>query len=169
MANFWQDLRFAFRALGKSPWFAAIAIVTLSLGIAVNTCIFSMVNGFLLRPMPVPHPEQIAVLALQQAGDKSFQSFSYPDYLDLRAQSTSFSDVIAYRLTLGGLTADNRGDHCIATRVTGNYFSVLGVQPALGRLILPTEGQTRSKSTRLNSSHITISYAVFCLKKKNEI
>jgi len=142
MANFWQDLRFAFRALGKSPWFAAIAIVTLSLGIAVNTCIFSMVNGFLLRPMPVPHPEQIAVLALQQAGDKSFQSFSYPDYLDLRAQSTSFSDVIAYRLTLGGLTADNRGDHCIATRVTGNYFSVLGVQPALGRLILPTEGQT---------------------------
>src|SRR5436305_1285044 len=142
MANLWQDLRFAFRALGKSPWFAAIAIVTLSLGIAVNTCIFSMVNGFLLRPMPVPHPEQIAVLALQQAGDKSFQSFSYPDYLDLRAQSTSFSDVIAYRLTLGGLTADNRGDHCIATRVTGNYFSVLGVQPALGRLILPTEGQT---------------------------
>src|SRR5438552_11010470 len=142
MANFWQDLRFAFRALGKSPWFAAIAIVTLSLGIAVNTCIFSMVNGFLLRPMPVPHPEQIAVLALQQAGDKSFQSFSYPDYLDLRAQSASFSDVIAYRLTLGGLTADNRGDHCIATRVTGNYFSVLGVQPALGRLILPTEGQT---------------------------
>src|SRR5439155_966574 len=63
MANFWQDLRFAFRALGKSPWFAAIAIVTLSLGIAVNTCIFSMVNGFLLRPMPVPHPEQIPVLA----------------------------------------------------------------------------------------------------------
>ena len=92
--------------------------------------------------MPVPHPEQLAVLALQQAGDKSFQNFSYPDYLDLRAQSASFSDIIAYRVTLGGLTADNRGDHCIATRVTGNYFSVLGVQPALGRLILPTEGQT---------------------------
>ncbi|HEV1993964.1 MAG TPA: ABC transporter permease [Candidatus Acidoferrum sp.] len=142
MGGFWQDLRYAFRALRKSPWFATLAVVTLALGIAVNTSIFSIVNGFLLRPMPVPHPEQLAVLSLQQAGDKSLQSFSYPDYLDLRGQSTSFSDVIAYRVTLAGLTADNRGDHCIATRVTGNYFSILGVQPALGRLILPTEGQT---------------------------
>jgi predicted permease len=142
MSSFWQDLRFAFRALSKSPWFAALAVVTLALGIAVNTSIFSIVNGFLLRPMPVPHPEQLAVFALQQAGGKDLQSFSYPDYLDLRNQSTSFSDVIAYHVTLGGFTADNRGDHCIATRVTGNYFSMLGVQPSLGRLILPSEGQT---------------------------
>jgi macrolide transport system ATP-binding/permease protein len=142
MASFWQDLRFAFRALGKSPWFAALAVVTLALGIAVNTSIFSVVNGFLLRPMPVPHPEQLAVLALQKTGEMTLQKFSYPDYLDLRDQSTSVGDLIAYRITLGGLTADNRGDHCIATRVTGNYFSTLGLQPALGRLILPTEGQT---------------------------
>ncbi|PYU70294.1 MAG: permease [Acidobacteria bacterium] len=142
MASFWQDLRYAFRAFGKSPWFASLAVVTLALGIAVNTSIFSIINGFLMRPMPVPHPEQLTVLSLQQAGDKSLQSFSYPDYLDLRDQSSSFSDIIAYRVTLAGLTADNRGDHCIATRVTGNYFSMLGVQPALGRLILPTEGQT---------------------------
>ena len=142
MASFWQDLRYAFRAFGKSPWFASLAVVTLALGIAVNTSIFSIINGFLMRPMPVPHPEQLTVLSLQQAGDKSLQSFSCPDYLDLRDQSSSFSDIIAYRVTLAGLTADNRGDHCIATRVTGNYFSMLGVQPALGRLILPTEGQT---------------------------
>jgi predicted permease len=142
MSSFWQDLRYAFRALSKSPWFAALAIVTLALGIAVNTSIFSIVDGFLLRPMPVPHPEQLAVLSLLQAGSKDLQNFSYPDFLDLRDQPTSFSDVIAYRVTLGGLTADNRGDHCVATRVTGNYFSMLGVQPALGRLILPTEGQT---------------------------
>jgi predicted permease len=142
MSSFWQDLRFAFRALGKSPWFAALAVVTLALGIAVNTSIFSIINGFLLRPMPVPHPEQLAVLGLQQAGDTSLQKFSYPDYLDLRDQSTSFSDVLAYRLTLGGLTVDNGGDHCIVTRVTSNYFAMLGVQPALGRLILPTEGKT---------------------------
>jgi macrolide transport system ATP-binding/permease protein len=142
MASFWQDLRFAFRALANSPWFAALSVVTLALGIAVNTSIFSIINGFLLRPMPLPHPEQIAVLALQQNGDKDLQKFSYPDYLDLRDQSASVGDLIAYRITLGGLTADNRGDHCIATRVTGNYFSTLGLQPALGRLILPTEGQT---------------------------
>jgi len=140
--SLWQDLRYAFRALGNSPWFAAIAIVTLALGIAVNTSIFSMVNGLLLRPLSVTHPEQLSVLALQQSGDHSVQRFSYPDYLDLRNQSSSFSDIVAYRLTLGGLSANNRGDHCIITRVSGNYFSVLGVQPALGRLILPTEGQT---------------------------
>jgi len=140
--SLWQDLRYAFRALGNSPWFAAIAIVTLALGIAVNTSIFSMVNGLLLRPLSVTHPEQLSVLALQQSGDHSVQRFSYPDYLDLRNQSSSFSDIVAYRLTLGGLSADNRGDHCIITRVSGNYFSVLGVQPALGRLILSTEGQT---------------------------
>jgi len=142
MGSFWQDLRYAFRALRNSPWFAALAVVTLSLGIAVNTSIFSVVNGFILRPMPVPQPEQLAVLSLQQAGDHSLQKFSYPDYVDLRDQSASFSDIIAYKITLGGLAADNRGDHCIVTRVSGNYFSVLGVQPALGRLILPTEGQT---------------------------
>jgi macrolide transport system ATP-binding/permease protein len=142
MESFWQDLRFACRALGKSPWFAALAVVTLALGIAVNTSIFSIINGFLLRPLPVPHAEQLAVLSLQQAGDKAFQSFSYPDYLDIRDQSSSFSEIIAYRVTLTGLTADNRGDHCITTGVSGNYFSMLGIQPALGRLILPTEGKT---------------------------
>jgi len=142
MGSFWQDLRYAFRALRNSPWFAALAVVTLSLGIAVNTSIFSVVNGFILRPMPVPQPEQLAVLSLQQAGNHSLQKFSYPDYVDLRDQSASFSDIIAYKITLASLAADNRGDHCIVTRVSGNYFSVLGVQPALGRLILPTEGQT---------------------------
>lgn len=142
MNGLWQDLRFSIRALTKSPWFAVIAILTLALGIAVNTSIFSIINGFLLRPMPVPHPEQLAVLALQQSGSTDLQKFSYPDYLEIRDQSPSFSGLVAFRLTLGGFSADNRGDHCIATRVTGNYFSTLGVQPALGRLILPSEGQT---------------------------
>jgi hypothetical protein len=129
-------LRYAARALRNSPWFAALAIVTLSLGTAVNTSIFSVVNGFILRPLPVPQPEQLAVLSLQQAGDHSLQKFSYPDYVDLRDQSASFSEIIAYRITLAGLAADNRGDHCIVTRVSGNYFPVLGVQPALGKSAL---------------------------------
>jgi macrolide transport system ATP-binding/permease protein len=142
MSSFWQDLRFAFRALSKSPWFAALAVLTLAVGIAVNTSIFSIINGFLLRPMPVPHSEQLAVLAVQQTGDKDLQKFSYPDYLDLRDQSAAFSDIIAFRITLADLAVDNRGDHAIATRVSGNYFSVLGLQPALGRLVLPSEGVT---------------------------
>jgi predicted permease len=142
MGSFSQDLRYALRALGKSPGFAALAVITLALGMGVTTTLFSTVNGVLLRPMPVPHPEQLAVLALQVGGEHGVQNFSYPDYQDLRSQSDAFSDILAYRITLTSLTADNRGDHCIVGRVTGNYFSMLGVQPALGRLILPTEGQT---------------------------
>ena len=155
MKSFCQDLRFAFRALGKSPWFAALAVVTLALGIAVNTSIFSTINGFLLRPMPVPHPEQLAVLSLQQVGERTFQKFSYADYVDLRDQSAAFSDIIACRITLSGLAADNRGDHCIVTRVSGNYFSVLGVQPALSRtgIALARSAGCRFRGPGLLHSH----------------
>ena len=143
MDSLFHDLRYAFRSLRRAPGFAIIAIITLGLGIAVNTTVFSVINGILLRPLPVPHPEQITVLGLQQNGDSTFQSFSYPDYQDItRDTSGVFSDVFGYNVTLSALNADNRGDHCIFSRVTGNYFSALGVKPAVGRLILPTEGQT---------------------------
>ena len=142
MHSFWQDFRYAGRTLGNSPGFTIIAIVTLGLGMAVNTTIFSVINGILLRPLPVPHAEQITVLAMKQDSAQNFQRFSYPDYLDIRQQAEVFSDVFAERLTLVGLTADKKGDHCVLSRVTGNYFSALGVQPAVGRLISPNEGQT---------------------------
>src|SRR5271154_6958964 len=127
MGNLLQDLRYAWRAFFKAPWFALLAIVTLALGIAVNTTIFSVVNGMLLRPLPVAHPEQLVVLSLLQGGDKSLQNFSYPDYGDLREQTgSSFSELAAYRITLASLTNEKVGDHSIVTRVTGNYFSMLG-------------------------------------------
>ena len=142
MQSFWQDLRYAARTLRNSPGFTIIAIITLGLGMAVNTTVFSVINGLILRPLPVPHPEQIAVLAMQQTGTPGFQRFSYPDYQDIRQQTDSFSDIVGYRATLTGLTIDGKGDHCVLSRVTSNYFSALGLQPAAGRLILPTEGQT---------------------------
>jgi len=142
METFWRDIQYGMRTLGKNPGFAVIGIVTLALGMAVNTTIFSVVNGMLLRPMPVPHAEQLTVLALQEAGDKTLQNFSYPDFLDLRSQTEGFSDLFAYRVTLTGLIADGKGDHCVVGRVTNNYFSALGITPAAGRLILPTEGLT---------------------------
>jgi predicted permease len=142
MDTFWRDIQYGMRTLGKNPGFAVIGIVTLALGMAVNTTIFSVVNGMLLRPMPVPHAEQLTVLALQEAGDKTLQNFSYPDFLDLRSQTEGFSDLFAYRVSLTGLTADGKGDHCVVGRVTNNYFSALGITPAAGRLILPTEGLT---------------------------
>ena len=141
MNSFWQDLRYAMRSLRNSPGFAIVAILTLGLGMAVNTTVFSIVNGLLLRAMPVPHPEQITVLAMKQAGAEGFQSFSYPDYQDIRSQAEASGEVFGYRTTLVGVSADGKGAHCILSRVTGNYFSALGIKPALGRLILPTEGQ----------------------------
>jgi macrolide transport system ATP-binding/permease protein len=142
MNGFWRDLRYAARTLAKSPGFTLVAIVTLGLGMAVNTTVFSVINGMLLRPLPVPHAEQITVLALQQAGNPGVEKFSYPDYQDISSQADSFSDIFGYRPTLGSLAVDGKGDHCLLSRVTGNYFAALGIKPALGRLILPSEGQT---------------------------
>ena len=142
MHSLWQDMKYAARTLRASPGFTLIAVITLGLGMAVNTTVFSVINGMILRPLPVAHPEQIVVLAEKQQGAQGFERFSYADYLDIRNQANDvFSDVIAYRPTLVGLTADKKGDHCVLSRVSGNYFSVLGIQPALGRLIQPNEGQ----------------------------
>ena len=103
MEALWQDLRYAVRMLRNAPGFTIIAIVTLGLGLAVNTTIFSVINGWLLRPLPVSQPEQLYVLGLQQAGTQGVQSFSYPDYVDVRNQADSFSDVLAYRPTLAAV------------------------------------------------------------------
>jgi predicted permease len=142
MLNFWRDIQYAFRTLTKNPGFAFIGIVTLALGMAVNTTLFSVVNGFLLRPLPVPHPEQITVLALQQASLPGNRHFSYPDFEDLRDHADSFSDILAFRVSLAELAVDQTADHCVMSRVSSNYFSSLGVKPAYGRFILPTEGRT---------------------------
>ena len=142
MGNFWQDVRFALRTMGKAPAFTIIAVVALGLGMAVNTTIFSVINGMLLRPLPVPHAEQLTVLAMRQGNTTGFQAFSYPDYQDLSRQTSVFSDVFAYRITLAALSADRKVDQCVLTRVSGNYFSALGIHAAAGRLILPSEGQT---------------------------
>ncbi len=142
MLNFWKDIQYAFRTLTKNPGFAIIGIVTLALGMAVNTTLFSVINGFLLRPLPVPHPEQITVLALQQSSLPGNHHFSYPDFEELRDQTASFIDILAFRVTLAELAVGQRADHCVMSRVSSNYFSSLGVKPAYGRLILPTEGRT---------------------------
>jgi predicted permease len=142
MLDFWKDIQYAFRTFTKNPGFAIIGIVTLALGMAVNTTLFSVINGFLLRPLPVPHAEQITVLSLNQSSLPGNRHFSYPDYENLRDQTDSFSDVFAYRVTFAAVAADQKADHCLISRVTNNYFSSLGIRPAYGRLILPTEGRS---------------------------
>src|SRR3984885_2656287 len=135
-----QDIRFGWRMLLKSPVASFIIVLTFALGIAANTYVFSVVNGYLLRPLPVAHADRLAVLASRKPGDSPFLFMvSYPDFVDFRKQAVSFADLFAYELSLGGLSADNKADQFLFNYVTGNYFSALGVKPLLGRLVLPSE------------------------------
>src|SRR5215469_1643545 len=135
-----QDLRYAVRMLRKSPGFTATVVITVALGIGVNTAMFSLLNGWLLRPLPVPSADQITVLASEQK-EGSNANFSYPDLLDFQHEAAGFSDLFAYAFMIGGLSADGEAREIAYICITGNYFSALGVKPALGRLFLPGEGE----------------------------
>ncbi len=142
MRTLLQDFRHAARQMRRTPAFAAVAILTLALGIGANVAIFSMVDWLLLRPLPVKDPGQITVLRLQQNLDILLATLSIPDYRDIRGQTTAVFDGLAgYELSLDGLSVDGgKAARVVTNYVTGNFFSVLGIKPALGRLILPAEG-----------------------------
>jgi len=145
MASLWQDVRYALRMLAKSPALTIIVVVTLALGIGANTAIFGIVNGLLLRPLPVKNPDQIMVLASRLRGDTlGIFTLSYPELQDLRKQADSFSSIFASQADLAGLSYDGKAGQFFYQRVTGDYFSTLGLQPALGRLFLPSEGEEGS-------------------------
>ena len=138
-----QDVGHGLRLLWKSPAFTLVAALTLALGIGANTAIFSMVSWLLLRPLPVPRAMEIVELAFQQQHGNVENQFSIPDYRDIRAQSTAqFVDVAAYQIGMDGLSADRRADRILTYYVTGNFFSTLELTPAVGRLFLPSEGDT---------------------------
>jgi len=141
METLFQDLVYGFRQLRRNPGFTAAAVLTLALGIGANTALFSVVHSLLLRPLPVPHPDRIAVLAFRQKDAQLATQFSYPDYQDIRRQSSAvFADVIACQFGLIGLNARGQAGRMFVNYVTGNYFTTLGLKPALGRLIEPSEG-----------------------------
>jgi len=138
-----KDIRFGLRMLLKSPALTAILVITLALGIGANTAIFSIVNGFLLRPLPVTAPEQIVVLPIQQKdAPLGSAGFSYPGFLDYRQQADAFSEIFGVTLSSVQFTADGRSDQIYVNYVSGNFFSSLGVKPAWGRLLLPQESET---------------------------
>jgi predicted permease len=143
MQNFWQDVRYAARMLAKNPGFAAIAILTLALGIGANTAIFSMVDSLLLRPLPVKDPQQMTVIAFRQKQALVQNQMSVADYRDIRTQTTGvFSDFFGLMFGLDGLSVNGKPDRILSNYVTGNFFTALGIKPALGRFILPSEGDT---------------------------
>ena len=143
MGTFWQDMRYGVRMLRKSPGFTIVAVITLALGIGANTAIFSIVNTVLLRPMPVKDPKQIYVLATQQNQGTPQIQFSIPEYRDVRSQAAEvFSDTIAYWVGIDGINVSGKAERIVTEYVSGNFFTGLGLKPALGRLILPSEGET---------------------------
>ncbi|MGA2537517.1 MAG: ABC transporter permease [Terracidiphilus sp.] len=147
MGTLIQDLRFALRQLGRAPSFTFTAVITLALGIGANTAIFSLVNALLLKPLPVANPGEIAALAAGQGSGPVGQGFSYPEFQQIRAQvGHSFSAVAAHALGLDGIAMQGQQPQRILTAyVTGNFFSMLGLKPAAGRLLLDSEGEVLGK------------------------
>ena len=133
------DLRYAVRWLGRSPGFAAVAVLSLGLGIGVNTAMFSFVDAILLRPIPVEDPDTLVdVFTSSSDGDKHATN-SYPDLLDLKAQNDVFSDMMGYTPMFAPLGLGERARLVIGQIVTSNHFDLLGVRPFLGRMLQPAD------------------------------
>ncbi len=145
MNSLLQDLRYAVRQLRKSPGFAAVAVITLALGIGANTSIFSVVNGALLRPLPFKDPDRL-VRVWHVPPPKSFPGMttfavSAANYLDWERQNHVFDGMAIYSFHGFTLTDSDKPEQVDACSATSGFFSTLGVQPMLGRVFLPEEDQ----------------------------
>src|SRR6188768_1029417 len=142
MEKFRQDIRFGFRGRPTKPGFAALAIISMALGIGANTSIFSLIDTVLLRPLPVHEPSRLAVLygTLHNGADVTLQS--YLNYKDYRDRNSVMSGLALYRVVMANLSQAGHNERAWGYLVSGNYFEVLGVKPFLGRDFLPEEDQT---------------------------
>ena len=145
MESWLKDLRYAIRMLRKSPAFTLIAVLALGLGIGANTAIFSVFNGMLLRPLPVKHPQDLVVLAVKGSLADFPGQMSYLDYLDYREVKSAFSDALAYTLNPVNIGAQGQPQRAFAEMVSGNYFSMFGLEAARGRLFAADEGWVPGK------------------------
>jgi predicted permease len=146
MQDLWLDIRYGLRVLAKNPGFTSIAILTLALGIGANTAIFSLMNQMLLRRLPVKNPNELVVLyapgpktgRVSSDGDGN-ESFSYPMYKGLRDAAANVCGILARSSLDASLAMRGQTERGRAELVTGNYFDVLGVQPAIGRVFTPDD------------------------------
>ena len=152
--TFLQDLRYALRQLRHAPGFTFVAIITLALGLTVNTTIFFLINDLFLRPLQAADPGRLVMITQRTSQTQVMFPFSYPDFLDFQRSAEgnghefpemtkAFSGIMAYlesavQMSRQGESAERTYVHV----VSGNYFTVLGAQPAMGRLFLPNEGRT---------------------------
>src|SRR4029077_17491118 len=132
MTTLLQDLRFAVRQMRRSPGFALTAILTLALAITANVIVFGVLQAVILRPIDVPHPDQVKTLAHK---NQPYPFFSYPEVRDVRDGNTVFSAVAAQMITNFGVEADGITRPVWGAEVVGQYFELAGIQPFLGRLL----------------------------------
>src|SRR5260370_12962127 len=137
-----QDFRFAVRMLRKSPGFTVTAILTLALGIGANTAVFSLVNSFLLRPLPYPHAERL-VKVWEQLRVLGISRFAAPvgDFVDYRKDNHVFEDMAAAEDGHFLLTTDQLSQLVFALKVTANIFAMMGLHPALRRSLGDSDNQ----------------------------
>jgi putative ABC transport system permease protein len=148
IADLWQDLRYGARSLRKNPGFTAIALITLALGIGANTAIFSVVNGVLLRPLPYPEPDRLAMvygINLQSAQDRT--PLCALDFLDWKSQNQVFQSQAGFSTNRFSYTGGESPEQIEGAWVTADFFSTIGVQPVLGRGFLPDEDQASAPRT----------------------
>jgi putative ABC transport system permease protein len=147
MADLWQDLRYGWRILAKNPGFTVVAVLTLALGIGVNTTIFSLVSSMLLRKPPVHDPDRLMMMlsrnpeAESPVDEANRLPVSAPDFLDWRAHATSFSGIAALSSDDFTLSGGTEPERVPGASVSADYFQVLGVLPVLGRAFAAGEGQ----------------------------
>ncbi len=154
MSGLLQDLRYALRQFRRAPGFAAAAVVTLALGIGANAAIFSLVDQVLLKRLPVVEPDRLVMLRYEGSdtgntssyGGDVQQYFSYPMYRDLRDQSSVFSGMLTMFPAQVGVQWRNAPSLANSELVSGNYFSLLGVKPALGRVFVSEDSAIRGAS-----------------------
>ena len=141
MKSFWQDVRYSLRMIAKAPGYAAIAILTLALGIGANTTIFSWINSTLLNPIPgLANPREVVALSLSRPSENPFP-FTYPDLIAMRDGQQSFVGITASGTAPMSLTGKGKPERIWGTVAAANYFTVLGVRFALGRGFVPAEDE----------------------------
>jgi predicted permease len=141
MASLWQDIRYSLRMIGKAPAFAAIAIITLALGIGANTTIFSWINAALLNPVPgIDSNNQVVAMTLGKSRDIPLE-FTYPEIEAMRGGQKSLTGIAACTFVAMTMTGKGNTDRPFGMVVSANYFDVLGVHPILGRTFLPAEDE----------------------------
>src|SRR5690349_10759205 len=145
MQTFFQDLRFGFRMLLRSPGFSILALLCLTLGIGTNAAVLSWIEGILMRPYPlVPHQDRMFALVGTTRGVTGHNELSYPDFVDIEKNSTLFESFIVDRITGTTLSVGDRAERAAVGIVSANYFDALGIRPMLGRVFRPEAGNGRN-------------------------